>query len=151
MFSNPVTGLSFGIRDAARASVLCLMVLFPVLAVAQAPSTVFRGRPTIKISESGVGRTVDPIPLGGAVNLECVISQIDDSYYWASRENAQMVRVDAGAFITYIALNGSGNVRVIKPELKASASLMGPTEAQFDYVEHIALGLRTVTYYGTRR
>ena len=56
-----------------------------------------------------------------------------------------MVQVEGSAFVTYIALNGSGYVRVVKPDTKAAASLMSPTEERFDYVEHAVLGLRSVT------
>ena len=63
-----------------------------------------------------------------------MISKIGDDYYWASRENNKMVRIESGAFITYLAANGSGYVRVIQPGMKQAAALMGETEARFDYV-----------------
>jgi hypothetical protein len=118
---------------------------------AQAPTTVFRGRPAVKISEGGVERTPEQVPRERAVNLECVISRIGNSYYWASRENVQMSRTDGGAFTTYVAVNGAGYVRVLNPEAKAAASAMSGTEKDFDYVEHALVGLRSVTYYGTRQ
>ena len=58
------------------------------------------------------------------MGLGVVISQIGDNYYWASRENTPLVAIDAGAFVTYFAVNGRGYVRVIKPELKSAASLL---------------------------
>lgn len=114
-------------------------------------TTVFRGRPIIKISEGGVERVPEQIAREKAVNLECVISEIEGRYYWASRENIELRLTESGAFITFVATNGSGYVRIILPELKAAASLMSPTEEKFDYVEHILLGLRSVTYYGNAR
>jgi len=59
-----------------------------------------------------------------------------------------MVRIESGAFITFIAVNGSGYVRMIAPGMKKPAALMSDAEAQFDYVGHILIGLRSVTYYG---
>lgn len=115
-----------------------------------AATTVFKGHPQFKISEGGIERRPDAITRDTAVNLACVISKIGDNFYWASRENVPMVQVDSGAFVTYIALNGAGHVRVVKSERKAEARLMSPTEAQFDYVEHALIGLRSVTYYGVR-
>ena len=57
-------------------------------------------------------------PRDGGINLECVISQIVTLYYWASRENVQLVSIDTGgAFITFLAVNGAGYVRVVKPWL----------------------------------
>ena len=118
---------------------------------AQPAATAFKGRPSIKVSEGGIERLPEQLPRERAVNLECVISQIGDNYYWASRENVEMARVESGAFITYVALNGSGYVRTVSPESKKAASLMSPTEEQFDYVEHALIGLRSVTYYGRRQ
>ena len=114
-------------------------------------TTVFAGRPSVKISEGGVSRLAEDLPRERAINLECVISKIDENYYWASRENTAMVRVENGAFITYVAENGSGYVRVVGPGMKSAASLMGETEAKFDYVEHLLIGLKNVTYYGNSK
>ena len=52
--------------------------------------------------------------------------------------------------MTYIAANGSGYVRVIKPAMKAAASLLGGASERYDYVEHLLIGLDSVTYYGVR-
>ncbi len=113
--------------------------------------TVFKGVPTIKISEGGTERQPEPLNRETAVNLECVISRIGDDYYWASRENTEMVRLEGGAFITYLAVNGSGYVRVIAPGMKQAAALISETEAKFDYVEHLLIGLKSITYYGSLR
>jgi len=114
-------------------------------------TTVFSGVPSLKISEGGVERTPAQLERQDAVNLGCVISKIGEYYYWASRENTAMVRVENGAFITYVAANGSGYVRVVVPGMKSAASLMGETEAKFDYVEHLLIGLKSVTYYGNSK
>jgi hypothetical protein len=132
------------------ATIKTVLVAFSllVLSAAQAQSTtVFRGRPSVKISEGGVERLPETLSREKAINLECVISQIGDDFYWASRENVPMVPSESGAFITYIAVNGAG----YKPDLKEVAAIMGETEAKFDYVEHITLGLKSVTYYGKAR
>src|SRR5262245_17350453 len=113
-----------------------LFVVMPILvggASAMQVTTVFKGIPSIKISEGGNERKPEAIPRDRAVNLECVISRIGEDYYWASRENVPMVRIESGAFITFVAVNGSGYVRMIDPDMKKAAALMGETEAQFDY------------------
>ena len=83
-----------------------------------------------------------------AINLRCVVSEVGGRYYWATRQNKELIRRSAGAFITYSAIDGSGYVRVIDPAFKATVALVSPTESRFDYVEHLLIGLRTVTYYG---
>ena len=110
--------------------------------------TVFTGVPNVKISEGGSGRLVEAVPRSQAANLQCVISEIGGKYYWATRGNKELSRNVGGAFITYIAVDGSGYVRIIDPQRKSIPSSMSETEATFDYVEHALLGLRSVTYYG---
>ena len=78
---------------------LALLTLLAAQASAQA-RTVFSGIPSIKISEGGLERAPEALPLNKAANLACVISEIGGQYYWASRENRQMVRQESGAFIT---------------------------------------------------
>jgi hypothetical protein len=136
-----------------RNALIAVIMLFVgvTASAAQAPVTFFKGRPSVKISEGGVERTPEQIARDRAINLECVISQIGTSYYWASRENVQLSRIDSGAFLTFVAVNGAGYVRIVKPDAKAAAAIMSPTEDRFDYVEHIVLGLRSVTYYGVRQ
>jgi hypothetical protein len=114
-------------------------------------TTVFSGAPSVKISEAGFERVPERLDSVQGADLACVISRVGDKYYWASRENQSMVRIESEAFITFVAVNGSGYVRVTIPEMKDSVSGMGETEKRFDYVEHLLIGLKSVTYYGTAR
>jgi hypothetical protein len=123
----------------------------PPAAPGQPATAIFTGFPRVKISEGGVERLPEQLKDVEAVGRKCVISQVGQAFYWTSRENVQLARIEAGPFVTYIAVNGVGYVRVTKPEAKATVADMSPTEAQFDYVEHVIVGLRSVTYYGVRR
>lgn len=105
----------------------------------------------MRITEGGTDRIPEALSPDKAGNLGVVISRIGDRYYWASRENKEMVRREFGAFITYIAVDGAGYVRLIAPGMKKAASLLGPSEEKFDYVEHLTMGLRSITYYGATR
>jgi len=109
---------------------------------------VFSGLPNMKISEAGISRVVEEITGDKAIEYKCTITKIKDKYYWTTRENKEMVPVMRGAYITFIAVNGSGYVRVIRPEMKKAVSLLDDTVKSFDYVEHLLLGLKSVTYYG---
>lgn len=135
----------------ATSALLIAVLLLPFSGPQQAV-TVFKGRPSLKVSEGGLERSPEQLSRDRAANLECVISQIGDSFYWASRENVELVQIDSGgAFVTFVAVNGSGYVRVVKQEYKEAASLMSPTEERFDYVEHVTIGLRSISYYGNRQ
>lgn len=95
-----------------------------------------------------MNRVPENITRDKAVNVKCIISKIGGAYYWASRENVKLLRIDSGAFFTFLAENGSGYIRLVNPDLKDAASLMSETEAKYDYIEHLLIGLRSVTYYG---
>jgi hypothetical protein len=118
-------------------------------ALSQAPETVFRGRPAIKVTVAATEQRAEKVRSTDAPNLACVISHIGDNVYWASRENKPLTVSQSGAFIIFVAEGGAGYIKVINPTMKAEASLMGDTEAKYDYVEHISFGLGSVTYYGT--
>ena len=130
------------------------IVLVAVLGLAAEASaqavTVFSGIPTVKVSESGVDRSSETLTRASAADAGCVISEIAGEYYWATRQNKQMTRHESGAFITFVAVDGSGYVRVIAPGRKKEVTLGSPAGRQFDYVEHLVLGLGSITYYGVR-
>jgi hypothetical protein len=128
-------------------AMVLILVATGSLAQGQA-RTVFSGIPSVKVNEGGNERLAEAIVRDRAVNLGTAISEIGGKYYWATRGNKELVRHTSGGFVTYIAIDGSGYVRVIDPAAKATASLMSSTEAKFDYVEHLLLGLRSVSYYG---
>lgn len=134
------------------ATVIFLIVAVPIFA---AESIIFTGIPKIKISEGGVSRITENVPNDKAIQFKCTITQLDDKYFWTSRDNVELLAIANGAFITYWAIKGSGYVRVTNPEMRETLRrmgiLVGDPEAEFDYVEHLLLGLKSVTYYGTAK
>ena len=108
----------------------------------------FKGRPTVKISEGGVDRVVEKLTRQQGNDSVCMISEEDGKFFWASRDNQEMVPYVTGSFTTYIAANGAGYVRIINPGKKETTAILGPTEAAFDYVEHHVTGLHSETYFG---
>jgi hypothetical protein len=109
----------------------------------------FVGVPSVRVTEGGIERNAEKLEQSKSMELACVVKEIDGKFIWASRENKPLVKIDSGgAFLIFIAIDGSGYVRLIKPNFKNAASLMSPTEKSFDYIEHLLLGLRTITYYG---
>ena len=128
----------------------CCLTLWSTPTFAQA-KTVFAGIPSIKISEGGVERLVEKLERSIAVNVTVVVSEINGRYYWASRDNKELRLSEGGAFNTFTAVDGSGYVRLLNPQMKSAAALEYPSAKAFDYVEHLLIGLNSVTYYGTPR
>jgi len=109
---------------------------------------IFTGIPEIRISESGISRTPEDLSENEATEYKCIITKIDNKYYWTTREHVELIPVANGAFTTFLASNGAGYVRILNPEFKVLLPNMSEAEQAFDYVEHILLGLRTISYYG---
>lgn len=132
-----------------------IIILITSVSVFAEEAIIFTGIPKIKISEGGVSRIPENLTQAKAAQLECTITKVREKYYWTSRENVELLPIAGGAFVTYWAANGSGYVRVTRPELRAELRRMGASlgdpEAIFDYVEHLLLGLKSVTYYGTAK
>jgi hypothetical protein len=124
-------------------------VIFLCSSICNAQVLSFVGVPSVRVTEGGIERNAEKLEQSKSMELACVVKEIDGKFIWASRENKPLVKIDSGgAFLIFIAIDGSGYVRLIKPNFKNAASLMSPTEKSFDYIEHLLLGLRTITYYG---
>ena len=109
---------------------------------------MFSGVPRVKVSEGGTDRSTDQITADREKDSGVVIRKIGDQYFWATRSNKELIPHAGGAFITFVAVDGAGYVRVITQEGKSAAAQLSPAEQKFDYVEHVLVGLRSVTYYG---
>ncbi len=132
--------------------IMLLVVFWVIQGYAQEnEEVVFSGIPVVKISEGGASRVVEDLKGAKASEAECTIAKIGDKYLWKTRDNLELFLVQSGAFITFVATNGSGYVRIIPSDLKKAASLMDETEKKYDYVEHLLIGLRSVSYYGKSR
>jgi len=122
-------------------------LLTPVWSPAQ-EITVFSGIPLVKVSEGGTDRSTDQLSPDRAGESGLIIKKLGDKYYWATRSNKELIPRAGGAFVTFVAVDGTGYVRVITQEGKSAAALLSPAEQKFDYVEHLLIGLRSITYYG---
>ena len=109
------------------------------------------GLPRLRVSENGVVRSVESIERGEAEAEACLIQRIGDRYYWATHENVEVTRSEHGSFVTFVAINGSGYVRVLDPAARSIFDGLNRTDGDYDYVEHFLLGMTTVTYFGHRR
>jgi hypothetical protein len=126
--------------------IFLISILFSQIVCADA--LIFTGIPSVRISEGGNDRVVEQIKKAKKIEFSCVIKEVDGKYFWETRGNKQLVKIDTEGFVTFIAGDGSGYIRMIKPELKELTSRMSSTEKDYDYVEHLLIGLRNVTYYG---
>lgn len=134
----------------ARGLILGAVLLTLGTAAAAQPVVIFHGRPTLKVSEGGTERLPTMLNEATGAPLEVIITEEDGQFFWASRRNTPMGAARGEAFTTFVALNGSGYVRVKNTNLEATGFPVTPTEQRWDYVEHIPMGLNSVIYYGNR-
>jgi len=149
VLEQPMQTTSWGVFGPGLVLALLITVAATPPAAAQ-PTTVFHGRPGLKISEGGLERVPTMLNEAIGATLEVVITEEAGRFYWASRQNTEMGAVSNSAFTTFIALNGSGYVRIRSEDIAETGFRVTPTEQRFDYVEHIPLGLNSVIYYGNR-
>ena len=132
-------------------AILISMFLLVSVGAHPQPDVILDGLPQIRISEYGVDREVEIVSPADAEELGCLVQRVGDQYYWVTRENTELHRFENGAFVTFVAGDGSGYIRMIDPAARTAFDGLSRSEGDFDYVEHVLLGLTTITYYGRLR
>ena len=65
-----------------------------------------------------------------------LITKKGDDYFWTSRENRPLSKMQSGDISIFIESGGAGYIRVSEQN------------GQILYLEHMAIGFQTVTYWG---
>jgi hypothetical protein len=78
------------------------------------------------------------------------ISKSGENYFWTSRNSIPMRKVEDGIYITYWAIDGTGYVRTLTSAARKvyQRQAVDNQVGQTMYVEHILIGLESITYYG---
>jgi|GEM_PF-910858 hypothetical protein len=129
---------------------VALLVLIPKVLNGQPNNVVLDGVALVRISETGSNRIVETLQEEVA-EVTSVVQKIGDRYLWTTRDNTELRRYDHGTFITYVAEDGSGYIRVFDQDMRTMFDGLNELDGVFDYLEHFPLGLTTVTYYGRLR
>jgi hypothetical protein len=117
---------------------------------ALAGEVVFEGYPVKKIEMTEQTTASYDVPKSKASEYRVVIEREGENYYWRSRENLQLVRTQSGVYVTYLAANGSGYIRVLNDAMREMYKLLTDEEKQnnYLYMEHLVHRLGSITYYG---
>jgi hypothetical protein len=119
-----------------------LLVLCLCTAALFGQDVIFRGTPTLRVT-SGIERDERQKVEGEEARKgECLIVRKGKKYFWASRQNAPLNRIETENFTYFVHTGGSGYVKVFTGD-RASANL------PVDYVEHISQSFNVITYWGT--
>lgn len=134
------------------AALVVLVLVVPGTGWAQDYVVVFEGRPLRKV-ESSFERTVpSTLSSDDAFKYAVRIVERQGKYFWASREMRELIRHEAGAYITFFAVDGSGYIRIGIPMMLDLRDQL-PAEQrrkEVGYTEHLLIQFASVTYYGNR-
>lgn len=127
---------------------LALIVL--VASVASAAEIEFEGTPAVKVEVAeGAAQTQAVLPQR-AREFGVKVVRTGSEYAWASRKNVPLIKHESGAYVTYVAANGAGYVRVLNPAMRKALQALPQEqrEKEYVYMEHIVNQLGSITYYG---
>ena len=79
---------------------------------------VFMGKPLLKVNEKGVTRSIENISKNDQLEYIVTITMSENKYFWASRNNVELIRVLSGAYTNFIAVNGAGYIKVLRTILR---------------------------------
>lgn len=127
---------------------ICLLLLVPLSA--NAADIVFEGYPVKKIETNENSSNTSLLSQSQASEYKVTIIKEEEKYYWATRGNLQVIPMESGFYITYLAVNGAGYVRTMAPVARNIYKQL-PKEEQaesFLYFEHLVHQMGSITYYG---
>jgi hypothetical protein len=128
-----------------------------VLALATATATLsvaaeleFEGTPSSKIQVTDGVAKVEPLAPLQAREFRVLIVRDGDAFLWASRNNLPLAKRESGAYITYVAANGAGYIRVLNPTMRRLRESLPPEQRDKDflYMEHLVHQMGSITYFG---
>lgn len=132
---------------------LSLLSAFIVLAAVWSPAAyaqdhvVLAGRPTTKVQSDAaesIRSTLSPSESG---EFRVEIVKRKGRYFWATREGRELSHSQSGVYHIFREATGPGYIRVVdQAAIPEPMRLPGP---RIQYYEHMALGLVTITYWGT--
>src|SRR6476659_9775073 len=113
---------------------LCAVSLF-------GDGVVFRGTPSLRVHSTFEHDERQTLTGDASDKSECVIVQRGKKYFWASRGNEPMTRIDSQQFTYFVHTGGAGYVKIF-------TGVRDPN-SQAEYIEHINQeGFEVVTYWG---
>tara|TARA_R110000744_G_scaffold288197_1_gene399235 strand:+ start:2571 stop:2972 length:402 start_codon:yes stop_codon:yes gene_type:complete len=131
-----------------RNIIIGILLLLPFFS--KGAEIVFEGYPVKKIETNEISSNTSLLANTQVSEYKVTIVKDGENYFWASRGNVQVIPMQSGFYITYLAVTGAGYVRTLVPEAREIFKQM-PTEEQakeFLYFEHIVNKMGSITYYG---
>lgn len=119
-----------------RIFAFAILFLFPTVCLAISEIVVFKGIPVVQ-NKSSVEESVN-FQLSDSQQSESrsIITRKGQKYFWTSRQDRELTRHESGIYTIFLETRGAGYVKVMRSADKVL------------YMEHMGLGLETITYWG---
>ncbi len=112
------------------------VLMFGKISYAQDQTIVLNGLPLIQNKASFENSSNAKMTESQSNEYRLLIIKHGDNYFWASRNNKQLILRISGAFHIFIEPGGAGYIKIMNSDEGAL------------YMEHMSIGLQTVTYWG---
>ena len=131
---------------------LALTLTSPLRLAAQDYTVVFEGRPIRKVEVTHTAELATSLSADAAFKYAVRIVQRNGRLFWATRDMLELQRVEAGGYITYFAVNGSGYVRTFIPLMLDMRDALPAAQrrSEIGYTEHLLTQFASITYFGNR-
>jgi len=106
----------------------------------EAQEDSFTGTPLLRVDADPNETKRTELSDAAGQKYECRVLRKGRKYVWASRDNRELIRANAGDWTYYISPEGTGYVKVFT----------GAGSQPYDYMEHLTTELKTLTYWGRR-
>jgi len=134
----------------ATLSAMLTLLLVDATQSAVAAEFEFIGTPTTKVQVTDGTVRTESLTQAEGRELQVRILRDGDNFIWASRNNVPLVKRESGAYITYVAVNGAGYIRVLTPTMRSIRDALPPNQRdkEFVFMEHLVHQLGSITYFG---
>ena len=122
---------------------VAILLLFWALSSQAEDTVVFEGYPLSRVSSDADMTEREELNPAQIKEFRVLIVKRDDKYFWASRENKELIYVTSGAAHWFIAPS-SGYIKIIDLQILDPEADKGPLV----YVEHLGLFDYMITYWG---
>ena len=119
--------------------IACAIVLFVTQNAYSDSELVVNGLPMVKAMSDIEGIESENLSKDEQFKYKLLITKQGNKYIWASRDNRELLLRQNGVFYDFIEAGGAGYIRV------------SISERTVLYMEHLKLGFKTITYWGTSR
>lgn len=116
----------------------------------QQVEVVFVGYPTIKIEVADGQSSTRNLTTSESKENAVVIKREGDKYYWASRQNKELILITGTAYNVFLSPEGLGYIKIQSNLLKTVYDQLPKEEKEkaYCFMEHVTNQLGGITYFG---